>query len=63
MFVADSGTDTLYQVTLPGGTRTSLGSFDFDSGYYPTGLVWDSAGGVLLMATGESSLTIRATTP
>jgi DNA-binding beta-propeller fold protein YncE len=37
LLVADSDADILYGVDLAGGARTNLGSFDFDSGYYPSG--------------------------
>jgi hypothetical protein len=62
MFIADSDRDELYEVAIPGGTSVSLGSYDFDSGWYISGLAWDGVM-TLIMATGESSLTLRAITP
>jgi sugar lactone lactonase YvrE len=59
MWVADSSLDQLFEVVISTGTRTLLGSYDFDSGYYPSGLVFDGVN-TLIMSTGESSLTLRA---
>jgi sugar lactone lactonase YvrE len=62
LYVADSSTDQLYSVTMTGGTRTSMGGYDFDSGYYPSGLLYDGVG-TIIMSTGESSLTLVGIAP
>jgi len=59
LYVANYGDDTLKSVTIPGGVVTNMGSYDFDSGWYPSPIIYDEASSILLMGTGESSLTIR----
>jgi len=62
LLVANSDADILNGVDLAGGEPTNLGAFDFDSGYYPSGLVFDGVD-TLLRGTGETSLTILAHKP
>lgn len=63
LLVADwsPGVGELFAVTIPGGVVSSLGNFDFDSGFWPSGLAFD--GSTLMMLTGETSVTIEAITP
>jgi hypothetical protein len=61
LWVADSSTDHLYEVTISTGVSTDLGAYDFDSGYYPSGVVFDGVN-TLMFSTGESTLTISAIT-
>jgi len=63
LFVAAEtpGVGELFSVTIPGGVVASLGTFDFDSGWFPSGLAFD--GSTLMMLTGENSMTIEAITP
>lgn len=50
LFVADSGTDTLWSVSLPGGGMgTEIGAFDLDAGFFPTGLAFDGIGNLVVM--------------
>ncbi|MBW2525483.1 MAG: hypothetical protein JRI23_14955 [Deltaproteobacteria bacterium] len=58
LLVASAISDTLYQVALPGGAVTSLTSLDCRSGFWPCGMADDQFGRVLI-ASGESNLTIR----
>lgn len=58
LFVADSGTDTLNQVTIPGRAISDLGSHDFDDGAGSSGIIYDTAGKNIIFSTGESSMTI-----
>ena len=62
LFVAAEapGVGEVFSVTIPGGVVASLGTFDFDSGWFPSGLAFD---GTLMMLTGENSMTIEAITP
>lgn len=41
---------------------TTEGSYDFDDGYYVSGMVTDDAGN-LIMGTGESSMTLQLKAP
>jgi DNA-binding beta-propeller fold protein YncE len=61
LLVSDCGGDTLYGVQISDGARTDLGSYDFDGGWYPSGLAFDGVE-TLLIATGEDHLTIQALT-
>jgi len=61
LFVSDWSADALYGVQISDGARTNLGPYDFDGGWYPSGLAYDGVG-TLLMGTGEYYLTIRALT-
>ena len=62
LFIADSSADTLSEYDLTSQQKTSLGSYDFDSGFFTSGLLWGS-NGVLLLQSGESSQTHIALTP
>jgi hypothetical protein len=62
IFVADSGPDKLYEYDMVSGTVQDIGSYDFDSGYFTSGLLY-GANGVLLMLTGENSQTQVTITP
>jgi len=62
LFVADSGDDLLYAVQISDGVRTVLDSFDFDLGWYPSGLAFDGVQN-LLMATGENDLYVEGYAP
>jgi sugar lactone lactonase YvrE len=59
MFVADSGTDTVRQVTIPGGVVTTVAAADIDDGTGPGGIIV-APGNTLIVMTGENSLTLRA---
>jgi len=61
LFVSDSNRDDLWQITFPAGTATKLGDYDFDSGYYPEGLLFDGAN--VIARTGENSSTLLVFTP
>jgi hypothetical protein len=61
-YLADSSGDRLFSLPFAGGVSTPLGSYDYDSGFYVAGMVFDGVD-TLLMATGESSLTIVARSP
>lgn len=63
MYVADSDDDALYEITIPGGVVSNIGSYDFDSGFWPSPILWDSTSGILLFGTGESDLTINYIEP
>lgn len=58
LFVTDSLGDKLWSVTIPGGGATELGAYDFAAGPEPSGIVFDGLG-ELLLATGESSITVE----
>ena len=62
IFIADSGPDTLYEYDMVSGSLQSIGSYDFDSGFFTTGILY-GANGVLLMLTGETSQTQVTITP
>lgn len=57
-YVADSTADVLWRMTPAGGT-TSIGSYNFDSGFFISGLLLVTPDR-LLLGTGETSLTIEA---
>ncbi len=59
--VADGGGDILWGVDLSTGTATNLGSYDFDSGYFTSGVLMGS-NGVVLLHLGESVGTLVAIT-
>jgi outer membrane protein assembly factor BamB len=59
IYVADSGDDMLKSVTIPGGAVTNTASYDFDSGFWPSPILFDPETNILLLGTGEDSLTIR----
>lgn len=53
LFIADSGTDTLYSSTFS-GVLTTLRSIDFSTGFGPSGLTYDGNGTLLMhLATSE----------
>jgi hypothetical protein len=58
LYLADSLTDALWSMTLA-GTPTNLGGYDFDSGFFISGLLLVNPD-LLLIGTGESNLTIRS---
>ena len=60
--LADSSGDRLFSRPFAGAVSTPLGSYDYDSGFFVAGMVFDGVD-TLLMATGESSLTIVARSP
>ena len=53
LFVSDSDLDVLYEYDIYSASLTTLGGYDFDSGYFTSGLLWGS-NGYLLILTGES---------
>ena len=59
MFIADSGTDTVVHFTLPGMVRTTFAMADIDSGTATGGIIV-APGGILIVMTGEDSMTLRA---
>ncbi|MBD3789048.1 MAG: PQQ-like beta-propeller repeat protein [Campylobacterales bacterium] len=59
LFVTNDSVDKLYSVDVTSKTVTELSDFDFDSGYYPTGIVFDGYS-TLIMKTGETEGTLRA---
>lgn len=61
MFIADSNTDTISQITIPGGAVTTLGSADIDDGFFVGGIL-AAPGNTLIVMTGESDLTLIAFT-
>jgi hypothetical protein len=61
-YLADASGDRLFSLPATGGTATALGSYDFDSGFFVAGLAFDGVD-TLIMATGESSLTLVARNP
>ena len=61
MFIADSGTDTVRQVTIPGAVVTTFGSADIDDGSGVAGIL-AAPGNTLIVMTGEGSLTLIAFT-
>jgi hypothetical protein len=58
LYVANSGDDTLKSVTIPGGSVSTITSVDFDDGWYPSPIIYDATSNILLMGSGEDSLTI-----
>lgn len=63
MYIADSGDDTIYQAPIPGGgvVTVFLTPVDFDSGFWPSPVLFDSITNILLFGEGETSLTIDYT--
>ena len=49
LFVADDGAGRVWQVALPAGTATQVGTGVFDSGWAVSGLARDGAGHLLMM--------------
>jgi len=62
LFVADSGTDTIRQVTIPGKVVSTLYNANIDNGYFVAGIIHDKQS-TLIYATGESNYTLVAQTP
>lgn len=60
--VADSGNDQLWEADLTTGAINSLGSYDFDNGFFTSGVLMGT-NGVCVLMTGESSTTLLAITP
>jgi len=58
LYVANSNDDTLKSVTIPGGSVSTVTSVDFDDGWYPSPIIYDATSNLLLMGSGEDSLTI-----
>ena len=58
LYVADSGDDTVKSVTIPGGVVSTITSVDFDSGWYPSPIIYDAASNMLLMGSSEDDLSI-----
>ena len=61
LFVADSGTDQVIQVTRATSATTIVGSYNIDDGFFVGGILADPGNTVIVM-TGETSLTLRAFT-
>ena len=61
MFIADSGDDTVRQVTIPGAVVTTFGTADIDSGFFVGGIL-AVPGNTLIVMTGEGNMTLRAFT-
>lgn len=59
LYVSDGSSDTLYSITIPGGVVSTVGLYDFDSGWYPSAILYDEASNILFMGTGETGLTIE----
>jgi len=59
MYVADCGDDMLKSVTIPGGVVSNTASYNFDSGFWPSPILFDPETNILLLGTGESDLTIN----
>ncbi len=59
LYVANVGDDTLKSVTIPGGVVTTMANYDFDGGWFPSPIIYDEASSILLMGTGDSSMTIE----
>jgi hypothetical protein len=59
MFITDSGTDSVLQVTIPGAVVTSFGGADIDDGFFVGGVL-AAPGNTLIVMTGEASLTLIA---
>jgi hypothetical protein len=57
-YVADSTNDELYTVATD-GTATTMGSYDFDSGFFISGLVLVNPD-LLVIGTGETSLSLSS---
>mgnify|MGYP001361135748 CR=1 FL=1 len=58
LYVSDAGDDTVKSVTIPGGVVSTITSADFDSGWYPSPIIYDAASNMLLLGTGEDELII-----
>ena len=59
MFITDSGSDTVRQVTIPGAVVTTFGAADIDDGFFVGGIL-AAPGNTLIVMTGEASLTLIA---
>jgi len=62
LLIADSASDDLEQLTLPGKVNTKLGDHNFDSGFFISGMLHDN-GNNLIMALGETSRTLVVIQP
>ena len=59
LFVAAENNDVLKQVTIPGGVvSTNPVNVDFDDGFWPSQIIYDAEGNLVLMGNGETDLTI-----
>jgi sugar lactone lactonase YvrE len=58
LYVANSDDDTIKSVTIPGGVVSTVTSFDFNGGWYPSPIVYDVTSNLLLLGTGTGSLII-----
>ncbi len=59
MFIADSNTDSVRQVTIPDAVESTFAPADIDDGFFVGGLL-AAPGNTLIVMTGESALTLRA---
>ncbi|HEY6178538.1 MAG TPA: hypothetical protein VIX73_29000 [Kofleriaceae bacterium] len=59
MFITDSGTDSVRQVTIPGAVETSFAGADIDDGFFVGGVL-AAPGNTLIVMTGETGLTLIA---
>ena len=62
LLVSDYGDGNLYSVQMSDGAKTSLGYYNFDGGYYPSGLAFDGVETLLMATRDGDSLTIQALT-
>lgn len=60
MFIADSGTDTVRQVTIPGAVMTTIGSADINGGFAVGGIL-AAPGSTLIVMTGGNLILIAFT--
>jgi len=59
LYVANSDDDTVKSVTIPGGIVTTIFTpVDFDSGFWPSPIIFDDPSNSLLVGTGEVELII-----
>jgi sugar lactone lactonase YvrE len=61
MFIADSVTHTVRQVTIPGAVVTTFGPADINNGFAVGGIV-AASGNTLIVMTGQGPLTLIAFT-
>ena len=61
MFIADSGTDTVDQVTIPGAVVTPFAPANIDGGFGVGGIL-AAPGNTLIVITGSGSVTLTAFT-
>ncbi|MGB5259920.1 MAG: hypothetical protein WBO34_05285 [Gammaproteobacteria bacterium] len=62
LYVADSLSDELFSVTIPGGVVASLGNYDYNSGFFPSGLAFDR-GTLIMLTDAVGTMNIEAITP